>query len=785
MIHKIKELGANGKLVEVEDSCWLGLDDCCLEDGGQGTSADAVMEHAGRISDAHNSMVEKFQKEHMGEGPVMDCFTHLRGGRQRTIENVDGDSAQHTTTGRGSGESLPTKPVEEEFIGRAHHSVTAQDASSEDSGTSPYIENLNSLASSGSSSDGKPAYDRAINTQPQPNMGDIEITTQPQPTSIFPTTEVDMEALAGLNDSTIQSYNRVINTQPQPRGAFRTTEGDMALTTQPQPNGALRTMEVDMKALAGANDSTIQSLLDSHIESLSSSWKGSIPFYVYPVTDKNNVTPEIFDSPPQPVDICDYLNGQNRVYQRLYFSPMKYPPPTSPDDMKVRRSLLKKRRNKTTAMPESHGKEYLGWIELRRDLEIAAHDAGNPIIANGAGGSGSNNRIMKCAECNRSARSTAMDVTSDNPFRETSLIHNRRNNRRAGMKGPKRFKTSNPCQEGKDNENDTCTKKKFCRFRCMIKWDEFGFFVQLEKRSGNEMHQYHPRISDASIRPYSTRLLTQEQVENTRHVVESASNKAAGRNFLYSRYGRYCNAIKIAHLASKDDRPNDKRFDDIARMIEDFEDSQEIAFTSIADVPINDFEEGNIADKSDTAIQTSQQTITVCTKKSPLGIVTNDDAHTLPTLEQIEKIAKEERKERAMAPDQILFIGVAWVVIPAFRFFMLCPEVVWCDVTSHSNNKGFHLLTFSCRTSVDRQVIFMWMWIPNQQRFSFRWVFQHAIPNLIPKWLRDRVRFIMKDGDPQQRNEILYAMKDIFCNAIEGACGFHIGKTIFINISFS
>ena len=129
MIHKIKELGANGKLVEVEDSCWLGLDDCCLEDGGQGTSADAVMEHAGRISDAHNSMVEKFQKEHMGEGPVMDCFTHLRGGRQRTIENVDGDSAQHTTTGRGSGESLPTKPVEEEFIGRAHHSVTAQDAS--------------------------------------------------------------------------------------------------------------------------------------------------------------------------------------------------------------------------------------------------------------------------------------------------------------------------------------------------------------------------------------------------------------------------------------------------------------------------------------------------------------------------------------------------------------------------------------------------------------------------------------------------------------------------------
>ena len=41
------------------------------------------------------------------------------------------------------------------------------------------------------------------------------------------------------------------------------------------------------------------------------------------------------------------------------------------------------------------------------------------------------------------------------------------------------------------------------------------------------------------------------------------------------------------------------------------------------------------------------------------------------------------------------------------------------------------------------------------------------------------VRFIMKDGDLHQRNEILYAMQDIFCNVIEGACGFHIGKTIY------
>ena len=114
-------------------------------------------------------------------------------------------------------------------------------------------------------------------------------------------------------------------------------------------------------------------------------------------------------------------------------------------------------------------------------------------------------------------------------------------------------------------------------------------------------------------------------------------------------------------------------------------------------------------------------------------------------------------------------------------FFLLCPEVIWCDVTSHSNNKGFDLLTFSCRTSVDKQVVFLWIWIPNQQRFSFRWVFQHTIPNLIPKWARDRVAFIMKDGDTQHQNEILPALKTIFSNTIEGGCGFHIGKGYIVS----
>jgi hypothetical protein len=53
----------------------------------------------------------------------------------------------------------------------------------------------------------------------------------------------------------------------------------------------------------------------------------------------------------------------------------------------------------------------------------------------------------------------------------------------------------------------------------------------------------------------------------------------------------------------------------------------------------------------------------------------------------------EERKERKLNNTDGLFIAVALILKPAFCFFMLCPEVVFLDVTLHTNNKEYHLLS--------------------------------------------------------------------------------------------
>ena len=272
-----------------------------------------------------------------------------------------------------------------------------------------------------------------------------------------------------------------------------------------------------------------------------------------------------------------------------------------------------------------------------------------------------------------------MAVTDDNPFRETSLVNDRQNNRKGGKTGPKKMRTSKPTNNG------VGANPLLCNFSATIKWDEFAFFVELERNAGNPMHEHHPRIVDSSAMPFPTRLLTQEQIEDTRDVVRATSNRAVGRNFLKGRLGRFVDSVKIAYLGLREDKTDTA--DDITNMIDNFITSEEIAFTCISDVPISDLEDGNSSDK----VVDPNETVTIITKKSSTGHVTNNDALTLPSLKPIETEAKKERKERSMTPADVLFIGIGWIVIPAFRFFMLCPEVIWCDVTSHSNNKGFHL----------------------------------------------------------------------------------------------
>jgi hypothetical protein len=84
------------------------------------------------------------------------------------------------------------------------------------------------------------------------------------------------------------------------------------------------------------------------------------------------------------------------------------------------------------------------------------------------------------------------------------------------------------------------------------------------------------------------------------------------------------------------------------------------------------------------------------------------------------------------------------------------------------------LLTFSCHTFTGKQVVFLKIWIPNQKRFSFWWVFTFVLASLIPASISKRTRLAMFNGDTRQRGELAKSIKEYMPNAIVGGCGWHI-----------
>jgi hypothetical protein len=234
-------------------------------------------------------------------------------------------------------------------------------------------------------------------------------------------------------------------------------------------------------------------------------------------------------------------------------------------------------------------------------------------------------------------------------------------------------------------------------------------------------------------------------------------------NYLRLSFDKFVNLVKISYMSQKANGKHESANSNIEHMMNNFKESNDTSFISFSDVPIDEYFDHAQGKSCDDLIQLMMRysdTVTISTyKQSENNIIFKEI-----TDDNLSRRVSEERKERKITDTDCLFIGVAWMLKSAFHFFMLCPEVVFLDVTSHSNNKGFHLLTFSSRISIGKQVVWMWIFIPNQQIFNFGWVFQEAIPTLTPKWLRDCVVFFMKDADPQQRNEILGVMKTVFVN---------------------
>lgn len=108
-----------------------------------------------------------------------------------------------------------------------------------------------------------------------------------------------------------------------------------------------------------------------------------------------------------------------------------------------------------------------------------------------------------------------------------------------------------------------------------------------------------------------------------------------------------------------------------------------------------------------------------------------------------------ERIFRAMSINdgQEFLMMAAWVDHKGLRLLQKSPEVLAFDVTSGVTSEKRPLLRGAALTRNHKSIPFFECFLPSESRWVFHWVFNEALPELLPISILSRVRLILTDED--------------------------------------
>ena len=401
---------------------------------------------------------------------------------------------------------------------------------------------------------------------------------------------------------------------------------------------------------------------------LSEEWTGSIKFRCLPVIRVMIGSP-LDKSSIKEVDMCDYL-GKSTLHRnvwRLYLDPETFDKPP------------------LNGEPVAKNPQ---WKQLKDALEAAAHTSGSPIISNG--GAGDNRRFM-CKLRNRLHRQK-LSAKKDGAPQEDDCINMDKGGRR----------TNGRSQSKRTRTTQALTSDGICPFTFTVKWDLLGFYITKEKIGyGCPNHEYHLK-GDLSKLSLPMHLIPEKEKEILQSMSEACIGAAVGRNYVFSKLGKFITKAQISHFTSEPSRPLASGLEksDTDGLLEFFEATADISYQTLWDVPL---------DNGTTALISC---LNVDRDKGFAEINHTDD----PDFIEPRETAKIARNNPRVHEKARIFIAVAFANKFDIHIFLLFPEVIHADCTCDSNNSNNHLLTFSCRTSSGKQVVFLKVWLHRTRR---------------------------------------------------------------------
>jgi hypothetical protein len=432
----------------------------------------------------------------------------------------------------------------------------------------------------------------------------------------------------------------------------------------------------------------------------------------------------------QEVDICQCIGINNRLgFNKLYVDFFKYPPPLP--------GLTGRSLPKTDPT----------WLRLLADLQTASFESGSPIVCNGSRSGGRERRFV-CKYCSRVYRTPSYGKKTD-PFCQDSFINSDKKGQRVDGGRKKSRKTV---------ISQSLTKGDCCPFHIEIKWDARGFYIAAG--SGSPYHKFHPRLDSQDI-SLPSKLIPEQEKETLIALADACVGAGVGQNYIHSKLGKYLSRSKIVYLQKSSPtsplHPHLQK-SDIDKLLDFFQQSKDISYQVLWDLPMDTGTTGLVSScrSADTG------------RTANIHHVNDDD------MADAKEMVANARQIDGIHPQSRIFMCVAWANLDEIRLFKLFPEVMHCDATCGTSNSKNHLLAFSGRTSTAKQFIFLQIWLANQRRSTFNWVFHVVLPTFIHRTHLQRVQLIMVDGNPQQGSKVATALKSYMPTAFFGKCGYHI-----------
>ena len=349
-------------------------------------------------------------------------------------------------------------------------------------------------------------------------------------------------------------------------------------------------------------------------------------------------------------------------------------------------------------------------------------------------------------------------------YRKTTLHNDRLNDRARKVDGKLTHKTSTCRRKSKDDP--------MCPFTLPLFVDKDGFLLKIGL--GNRNHQYHAKAEVNSISRVRTAILSEQQREELRDVERAHIGKSAARNMFFARHGIILSTEQIRHIARNvDTDPESGDIDEIlkrffekenARCCFLFEKTQQLSPVTERAADTQDKISGSGFISEVHSHDSGKEEISKA----------SDDMNLLEgEAQDMAKYVEGVRRARRVDDSQDLLLAFAWVLPEEHRQFSLYPFVAHIDGTNSTNKESRPLVTVTGRDALGHQFTVLRAFLPNNQAWVFKWLFQTVFPTLLGMDALARIAVFITDGDSQETSQLDNAILRLFPQAYRVRCIWH------------